>query len=63
MVVGVELMDSPDRLCSSPTVPGGIVGGGLTEDNWTLSKQTSLSACIFVFTVIHDESINVALLQ
>lgn len=32
---GAELMDSPDRLCSTPAVPGGDKDGGLTEDSWT----------------------------
>lgn len=32
---GAELIDSPDRLCSIPAVPGADKDGGLTEDSWT----------------------------
>ena len=35
---GVELIESPDRLCSISVVPGGDKDGGLTEDSWTFQK-------------------------
>lgn len=44
---GVELIESPDRLCSSPVVPGGDKDGGLTEDSWT-SVNPSLRGVIGV---------------
>lgn len=36
---GVELIESPARLCSIPVVPGGDKDGGLTEDSWTFQKE------------------------
>lgn len=44
---GVELIESPDRLCSMSVVPGGDKDGGLTEDSWT-SVNPSLRGVIGV---------------
>lgn len=44
---GVELIESPARLCSIPVVPGGDKDGGLTEDSWT-SVNPSLRGVIGV---------------
>lgn len=43
----VELIESPDRLCSISVVPGGDKDGGLTEDSWT-SVNPSLRGVIGV---------------
>lgn len=43
----VELIESPERLCSISVVPGGDKDGGLTEDSWT-SVNPSLRGVIGV---------------
>lgn len=44
---GAELIESPDRPCSTSVVPGVDNDGGLTEDSWT-SVNPSLSGVIGV---------------
>lgn len=44
---GVGLIESPDRPCSIPVVPGDDKDGGLTEDSWT-SVNPSLRGVIGV---------------
>lgn len=47
---GAELIESPDRLCSIPVVPGGDKDGGFTEDSWT-SVNPSLRGVIGVAVI------------
>lgn len=47
---GVELIESPDRLCSISVVPGVDMDGGLTEDSWT-SVNPSLRGVIGVLVI------------
>lgn len=47
---GVELIESPDRPCSIPVVPGGDTGEGFTDDNWT-SVKPSLRGVIGVLVI------------
>lgn len=47
---GAELIDSPDRLCSIPAVPGADKDGGLTEDSWT-SVNPSLRGVMGVLAI------------
>ena len=53
---GVELIESPDRLCSMSVVPGGDKDGGLTEDSWTFQKierkKENYSSLLKIYTLI-----------
>ena len=52
---GVELIESPDRLCSMSVVPGGDKDGGLTEDSWTFQKierkKENYSSLLKIYTL------------